>query len=267
MITSSSNPQLKNIVQLNQKAKARREQGLYVVEGYKMYREAPKEQIKKVYVSSRFLEKHPEIRKEHPDAEEVEDRIFASVSDTRTPQGILCVMHQQSWTLEKMLEKENPLLMILEDLQDPGNVGTIFRTAEGAGVDGIILTKNSVDIYNPKTIRSTMGSVYRVPFLYTDRIVEVLGELMVHDVRTFAAHLNGERDYDREDYRKGTAFFIGNEGNGLSDELAGMADRLIKIPMGGQLESLNAAMAAGILMYESSRQRRHGCGDLKSGKD
>lgn len=257
MITSSSNVQLKNIVQLNKKAKVRKEQGLYVVEGYKMYMEAPKNQIEKIYAASHFLEKHPEIRKEHPNLEEVDDRVFAAVSDTRTPQGILCLMRQPSWSLGEMLGKENPFLMVLEDLQDPGNVGTIFRTAEGAGVDGIILTKNCVDIYNPKTIRSTMGSIYRVPFFYTDNIEQVLGELMVHDVRTFAAHLNGERDYDREDYRSGSAFFIGNEGNGLTDELSNLADRLVKIPMCGQLESLNAAMAAGILMYEAARQRRN----------
>ena len=256
MITSSSNPQMKNIVQLNKKAKARREQGLYVVEVYKMYLEAPEEQIEKIYGASHFLEKHPEIRQKHPDLEEVDDRVFAAVSDTQTPQGILCLMRRPRWDIKRMLEKENPFLMVLEDLQDPGNVGTIFRTAEGAGVDGIILTKNCVDIYNPKTIRSTMGSIYRVPFFYTDKIEEVLGELMVHDVRTFAAHLNGERDYDREDYKRGTAFFIGNEGNGLTDDLANMADRLVKIPMCGQLESLNAAMAAGILMYEAARQRR-----------
>lgn len=256
MITSNSNVQLKNIVQLNKKAKARKEQSLYVVEGYKMYLEAPKKQIEKIYAASHFLGKHPEIRQKHPNLEEVDDRVFAAVSDTQTPQGILCLMRQPSWGLGDMLKKENPFLMILEDLQDPGNVGTIFRTAEGAGVDGIILTKNCVDIYNPKTIRSTMGSVYRVPFFYTDKIEKVLGELMVQGVRTYAAHLNGERDYDREDYSHGTAFFIGNEGNGLTDELSNMADRLVKIPMCGQLESLNAAMAAGILMYEASRQRR-----------
>lgn len=257
MITSSSNPQLKNIVQLNKKAKVRREQGLYVVEGYKMYLEAPKEQIEKIYAASHFLDKHPEIRQKHPDLEEVDDRVFAAISDTQTPQGILCLMRQPSWDIKKILEKEHPFLMVLEDLQDPGNVGTIFRTAEGAGVDGIILTKNCVDIYNPKTIRSTMGSIYRVPFFYTDKIEKVLGELRIYDVRTFAAHLNGERDYDREDYKKGTAFFIGNEGNGLTDDLANRADRLVKIPMCGQLESLNAAMAAGILMYEAARQRRN----------
>lgn len=256
MITSSSNAQLKNIQQLNKKAKARKEQGLFVAEGLKMYREAPREQIEKVYAAEHFLARHPEIRTEHPDCEVVEDRVFAAVSDTQTPQGILCLIRQMPWDIHKVLERKAPFFVLLEDLQDPGNVGTILRTAEGAGVDGVIMTKNCVDIYNPKTIRSTMGSIYRVPVLVTDELDEVLGELMVHGVRTFAAHLGGERDYDREDYTGGTAIMIGNEGNGLSDELANRADRLVKIPMRGQVESLNAAMAAGILMYEAARQRR-----------
>ena len=157
-----------------------------------------------------------------------------------------------------MLEDaDKPLFMILEDLQDPGNLGTIIRTGEGAGVTGVILSKTSVDVFNPKVIRSTMGSVYRVPVLYVDSIEEeVLPMLKTHGTTTYAAHLKGENNYDQEDYGKGTAFFIGNEGNGLSDELTACADTLIKIPMAGQVESLNAAMASGILMYEAARQRR-----------
>lgn len=256
MITSSNNPQLKTISQLNKKAKLRREQGLYVVEGWKMYLEAPKNEIEKVYVSEHFLDKHPEILKEQPHCEVVQDKIFTAVSDTQTPQGILCIMRQKKRNLEDILKKENPFLVFLEDLQDPGNVGTIIRTAEGAGVDGVIMTKNCVDIYNPKTIRSTMGSIYRVPFFVVDAVDEVLKELQVHKIKTYAAHLAGENDYDCEDYTTGTAILIGNEGNGLSDELSGRADCLVKIPMCGQLESLNAAMAAGIFMYEAARQRR-----------
>ena len=95
----------------------------------------------------------------------VDDRIFRQISDTKTPQGILCLLRCPHYRLEKILEKENPLLMVLEDLQDPGNVGTIIRTAEGAGADGILLSKNTVDIFNPKVIRSTMGSIYRMPAL------------------------------------------------------------------------------------------------------
>ena len=158
-----------------------------------------------------------------------------------------------------MIPKDRPaLLMILEDLQDPGNLGTILRTGEGAGVTGIILSKNSVDIYNPKVIRSTMGSVYRVPFCYTSSIrEEILPWLREKKITGYAAHLEGKNSYDREDYTKGTAFFIGNEGNGLSRELSEKADIWIRIPMEGQVESLNAAMASGILMYEAYRQRRN----------
>ena len=139
----------------------------------------------------------------------------------------------------------------------PGGSGDHrLRTAEGAGADGIILNRASVDLYNPKTIRSTMGSVYRMPFLYVEEIEEILPELKRRNIRTYAAHLKGKNCYDEEDYRTGTAFFIGNEGNGLSERLSRMADVRIRIPMEGSLESLNAAVAASILMYEVNRQRR-----------
>lgn len=256
MITSSSNPQLKNIVQLNKKAKVRKEQGLFVVEGWKMYTEAPGDQLEKVYISEHFLEKHPEVMQERPDCEVVADRAFLAVSDTQTPQGILCLVRQRKQELEEILKKEHPFLVLLEDLQDPGNVGTIIRTAEGAGVDGVIMTGNCVDIYNPKTIRSTMGSIYRVPFFITEDLNETLRLLKRHKVTTYAAHLRGKQDYDGEDYRGGTVIMIGNEGNGLSEHLSEQADCLVKIPMCGQVESLNAAMAAGIFMYEAARQRR-----------
>lgn len=256
MITSSSNSKLKNIVQLNKKSKVRREQGLYVVEGYKMYQEAPKQQIDQIYLSAHFAQEHPEIAKEYPNCEVVEDRVFFSISDTKTPQGILCLMKQQKYSLETALEKEFPFYIVLEDLQDPGNVGTIIRTAEGAGVDGVILSKNCVDIYNPKTIRSTMGSIYRVPFFLEDDMEMVMKRMKNKGVKTYAAHLLGEKNYDKEDFCGGAAILIGNEGNGLSQWMSDQADCLIKIPMCGKVESLNAAMAAGILMYEVARQRR-----------
>lgn len=267
MITSTSNVQIKKVQQILKKAKVRREEQVFAVEGIKMFKEAPKERIQKVYLADSFAKKQEcreileskEISAEDDrKVEIVEDRVFKSLSDTVTPQGVLCLIKMHSCTLEDIMNRnEKPLLMILEDLQDPGNLGTIIRTGEGAGVTGVILSKNSVDIFNPKVIRSTMGSVYRMPVLYVDSIIgEVLPELKKREITTYAAHLKGANDYDEEDYKKGTAFFIGNEGNGLTDELSAEADTLIKIPMEGRVESLNAAMASGILMYEAFRQRR-----------
>lgn len=268
MITSTSNGQIKKIQQLLKKSRTRKEEGLFVAEGIKMFREAPPERIEKIYLGASFAEKGiwREILREKGLEEKaesltevVEDKVFKSLSDTVTPQGVLCLIRIKESTLEEMIPEEKPaLLMILEDLQDPGNLGTILRTGEGAGVTGIILSKNSVDIYNPKVIRSTMGSVYRVPFCYTSSIQEeILPWLREKKITGYAAHLEGKNSYDQEDYTKATAFFIGNEGNGLSRELSQKADIWIRIPMEGQVESLNAAMASGILMYEAYRQRRN----------
>jgi TrmH family RNA methyltransferase len=146
--------------------------------------------------------------------------------------------------------------MILEDLQDPGNLGTIMRAGEGAGISGIILSHNCVDIYNPKTIRSTMGSIYRVPFIYVEDLKEAVTLLKDNKISIYAAHLKQSQDYEKLNFKESTAFMIGNEGNGLSDQLSNMADAYLKIPMLGKVESLNAAIAASVLMYEVARQRR-----------
>lgn len=256
MITSTSNPQVKNLQQLKKKASARNEQDVFLVEGLKMFQEAPKDRICKVYVSRSLYEEKGADFFGDQDLEVLDDRVYAAVSDTKTPQGVLCVMKQYHYTLDDLTRSKAPFLMILEDLQDPGNLGTILRTAEGAGVDGIILSRTSVDLYNPKTIRATMGSAYRMPFFYADDLEAVLAELKKRGIRTYAAHLQGKHCYDEEDYQEGTAFLIGNEGNGLSERLSSCADVWIRIPMHGKVESLNAAVAASILMYEVCRQRR-----------
>lgn len=250
---------------LNKKAKERKKQDVFLAEGLKMFCEAPRDRLVKTYVSESFLtEKEHEKILEGIDYEVVKDSVFSQMSDTLTPQGILTIVRQSHYSMEEIgKDAEKPLFLVLEDLQDPGNVGTIFRTAEGAGVTGIIMTKNCVDIYNPKTIRSTMGSVYRVPFACVENLDEVLEWFKGKGIATYAAHLKGKNFYDQEDYTRGTAFFIGNEGNGLSDELSEKADCRIRIPMEGKLESLNAGVASAILMYEASRQRRSGLVQLR----
>ena len=258
MITSNSNKQIKALSQLVQKSKARRSEGLYVVEGIRMFREAPSEMIQGVYVSESFASK-PENMKalEGRLYEVLSDSVYTHVSDTKTPQGILVVLKMNKYTPADILQKSaSPLILVLENIQDPGNLGTMFRTGEGAGVSGIIMDRNTVDVYNPKTIRSTMGSIYRVPFIIADDLAGTVEGLKKSGISVYAAHLEGSVPYDEPDYKKGSAFMIGNEGNGLTSELTSHADRYIRIPMGGQLESLNAAMAAGILMYEANRQRR-----------
>lgn len=256
MISSSSNTQVRRIIKLNQKAKERKSRKVFITEGYKMFQEAPKEWILNVYVTQKFEQQHMEELQEY-NYELVSDSAFGQMSDTLTPQGILCVIKMPLYSLDDVLCGANPLCMIVEDLQDPGNLGTIVRTSEGAGVTGILLSKNTVDLFNPKTIRATMGSIYRMPYVYIEDLRSILPELNVRKITTYAAHLNGVRIYDGEDYTGATAFLIGNEGNGLSRELSEKADRLIRIPMEGKVESLNAAVASSILIYEASRQRRN----------
>lgn len=257
MITSLNNGQVKNVIQLNQKAKARREQGLFIAEGRKMFWEAPASWISRVYVSENLSgdETLMERARQFP-CEIVTDTVFRQMSDTQTPQGVLTVLKKPSYCIEDILKGEHPLVMVLEDLQDPGNAGTIIRTGEGAGIRGVFLTKTCVDITNPKVIRSTMGSIYRMPFLYVEDVVSLKEKFRERQIFSYAAHLKGKNTYDEESYTGGTAFFIGNEGKGLTEQAAEAADCLVRIPMCGQVESLNAAMAAGILMYEAARQRR-----------
>ena len=269
MITSTANRQVKLLMQLNKKRKARDEQGVFLAEGPKMLENVPAERIVKAYFSESWYKEHAH-GSAIPDAswagglssagyefEVMEDHIFASVSGTETPQGVLLIVKRSETPLEMMLEAPNPLLVVLENLQDPGNLGTILRTAEGAGADGVILCNNCVDLYNPKTVRSTMGSIFRVPVCRPGDGVSVASRLRKAGIHTYAAHLDGSVFYDEADYREGCAFLIGNESAGLSAPLTKAAEHLIKIPMAGGLESLNASVAASILMYEAVRQRRN----------
>lgn len=259
MITSTKNQQIRTVIELKKKAKARSESGLFAVEGIRMAAELPKERVEQVYVSESFL-KHPEhgpVLGRFPSFETVSDSVFSAMSDTKTPQGILALVKKREYTLEEMLAGgQKPFLMLLENLQDPGNLGTIVRAGEGAGITGVIMSRDTVDIYNPKVIRSTMGSLFRIPFLYTEDLGETVRFLKKNHVKILAAHLDGAVVYDEEDCTGALGFLIGNEGNGLSEEIGALADARIKIPMAGQVESLNAAVAASVLMFETARQRR-----------
>lgn len=257
IITSASNQQMKNIRELLGKPKERRRQQCFVAEGIRMVAETPEERLVRMYVSESFFKNPPDMRGLNlREAIVVQDQVFRQISDTRNPQGILAIVRQSENTLEQMLRQKNPLLLFLENIQDPGNLGTMMRTAEGAGVTGLVMSRDTVDIYNPKTIRATMGSLYRMPFVYVEDFCGAIRQAKDAGVRIYAAHLQGKTAYDGMDYRGASGFIIGNEGNGLTDEAAASASGYIRIPMAGQVESLNAAVAAAVLMYEASRQRR-----------
>mgnify|MGYP000086134977 FL=1 len=253
MITSTSNTQIKELAKLQKKSRLRDERGIFLVEGPRMVEEIPKERIERLYISESFERKNPAYIKDlGVSAEVLSDTVFSYVSDTKNPQGILAIVKRLEYTMEDILgksaskceeksgEKEKnpqnhqirvPHVIVLDNLQDPGNLGTIFRTAEAAGATGILLSSDSVDVYNPKVIRSTMGAVFRMPFFYVKDLPAAVKSLSSQGIRTYAAHLNGKNVYDEEDYTEGCAFLIGNEGNGLRDEVSECADCLIRIPM------------------------------------
>ena len=163
-----------------------------------------------------------------------------------------------SYDKEALLQKEDGVWVALEDLRDPGNLGTILRTSEAAGVTGIILSGSSVDMYNPKVVRSTMGAIFRVPHFYAEDFLQEMEAFQKGGATLYAAHLSGTQYYDEPEYAGRTVIMIGNEANGLSDAAAEKADCLVKIPMEGKAESLNAAVATSLFVYEAYRKRRIG---------
>ncbi len=263
MITSTANNKIKNLTKLIKTAKERKKQDVFVVEGVRMFAEIPKELHVETYATESFYEKHAHLF-EGLSFELVSDHIMESVSDTKTPQGVISIVKRLHYNVDEVcgetdymrtLGIEKPLVMALENLQDPGNLGTILRTAEGAGVTGVLMSADTVDIYNPKVVRATMGAIFRIPFCYVENLTDCIRSYNEVGYATYSAHLQGKTFYDY-DYKDSTIFCIGNEGNGLTKELSDATSSKVLIPMMGRVESLNAATAATVLMYEAMRQRR-----------
>ena len=239
MITSTGNARVKNVIQLQTRARARKDSRQFVAEGFRMVSEAPADRIVSIYASETFARCNSGYMSTiQVPYETVSDNVFAQMSDTRTPQGILAVIKMAEYGIGDIIAHDNCLYVIVENLQDPGNLGTIIRMSEAAGVDGIIMSPNTVDIYNPKTIRSTMGSLYRVPFVYADDFAGTLEQMKSKGVELYAAHLEGSVEYTEPDYTKASAFVIGNEGNGLTDAVTNICSNRIRIPMAGNVTFL-----------------------------
>lgn len=263
-ITSKDNKQVKHVSALLKKGKLRRESQTFVVEGPRMLFETPVDDFEHVYVSESFLEDPLGYQDEYDalmailgesKVDIVTDNVFSAMSDTKTPQGILAIVKMNP---TDVAIKHDGAYIVLEDIQDPGNLGTIIRTAEAAGMDGIILSDACADIYSPKVVRATMGCLYRMPIMVCgdrEEFMDTLEYLKTSGIELYAAALRDSVSYDFVDMKKACAVLIGNEGNGLTEESIAISCPIF-IPMAGEVESLNAAVAASVLMYEIARQRR-----------
>lgn len=260
-INSSQNPVVKEVKALKEK-KHREAKKLFFIEGIRFVEEALNEkvQINKVLISDHLNEVNGGndiIRKlEISDFPlyKLPHKLFKEISDTENPQGVLAVLNTKNYTLDDIRNK-NSFFVILDSIQDPGNLGTIIRTADAAGAAAVILSKGCVDVYNPKVLRSTMGSLFHIPVCYDQDIVKVMKEMKSIGIRLCAAHLEGSIDYFDLGLKEKVALIIGNEANGISEGVKNEADTLVKIPMPGRAESLNASVAAGLLIYEVARNR------------
>ena len=250
MITSTSNSLIKHIKKLQTKKSYRHECGEFIIEGVRQVFDAA-DMCKTVLVSESFdapLPSFPCI------VETVSAHIMESVSETKNPQGIIAVARISTVSEEELI-KENGLYVFCDNVQDPGNLGTIIRTADAAGADGVILGEGCADLFNPKTVRSTMSSIFNVPVCVSKSSKKTFEYFKAHGVKIFGSTPHTDILIYREDFTGPSMLVLGNEANGISDELLTMCDACVKIPMVGGAESLNVATAGAILIYEAVRQK------------
>lgn len=234
--------------------KGRNKEQKYIIEGFRLIQEAFKAgcKIDSIVVNNDGEKKLNQYLEQYVDSIKVylmEDSLFSQLTSTENPQGIIAILEIE----DKREKLKGDFYLLCDKVQDPGNLGTIIRTAHAAGVTGIILTKGTVDIYNDKVIRSTMGSIFYVPIIH-DNDLSFLKELKIDGFSLVATSLQESNDFFREDLSGKIILSVGNEGNGISDEIFEMADIKVKIPMPGGAESLNVAIATSIILFERVRQ-------------
>ena len=256
-ITSKDNETIKYIKKLKEK-KYRDQYNEFIVEGIKMIEEAIQEnaQIKSIIIcddcktqGNLSSELMYEIAKMN--CIYVSEKVFSSITDVTNPQGIMAII-QKPENDEKTIDYNSQIYLILDNIQDPGNMGTILRTADSLNIKQIIVSKGSADIYNPKVVRSTMGAIFRVKSIETENLVKTIKELKKHKITVYATDLKTDKSIYDVNYNK-SAIIIGNEANGVSDDILKEANERIKIPMIGKTESLNAAVATSVILYQAYR--------------
>ncbi|MBI3354258.1 MAG: RNA methyltransferase [Nitrospirae bacterium] len=261
-ITSRANPLIKSLHLLKGREK-RRESDLFICEGLKLVVEAVKcgSEIKNILISPRFNES--KIKGVIPDRIDglninvinTTDSVLDYLSDTATHQGIIAVVKKRFWREEDLFKGDYGIIIFLYMLQDPGNLGTIIRAAEAGGVKGIVLAKGTVDLYNPKVVRASMGSIFRMPIIRIDSADDFIKKAKGLGYRCVGLFPSGKNEYFREDLTGPIVLAFGQEGSGLPDDIGRLMDVKINIPMTGSVESLNVAVSAAIMIYEGFRQR------------
>lgn len=259
VITSKDNEIIKNIRKLKDK-KYRDQTNKYIVEGLKLIEEAIEEnaQIKQIVICEDCLEGEGCLEQRFLyqiakfDCIYVSRKIFTLLTDVVNPQGLLAIIEKTS--SEDEINYVEDIIIVLDGIQDPGNLGTILRTIDSTGLTQVILSKTSVDAYNPKVVRSTMGAIFRVKIIEAENLVETLKNMKKHKYKVVATSLSGTKSIYEMDLNK-KVIVIGNESNGVSREILEVADEKTKIPMLGKTESLNAGIATGVILYEYVRRK------------
>lgn len=257
IITSKDNDFIKHVKKLKEK-KYRDEYNEFIIEGIKITQEAIEEKAKiKAVIICEDCKNQSAIPNEllyevaKMNCIYVSEKVFMSISDVTNPQGIMAIIEKENEENLK-IDFSNDKILILDNIQDPGNMGTIIRTCDSLNMKQIIVSKGSSDIYNPKVVRATMGAIFRIKIIESDDLVKTIKELKKHKFKVYATDLKTKNTIYNVDYKK-SAVIIGNEANGVSQEVLDESSYRIKIPMLGKSESLNAGVAASIVLYEMFR--------------
>lgn len=255
IISSSENNKIKNLIKLQEKSRERKKQELFVIDGLREIKEALKGGIiiEEVFVCPDIVGENfsdfSDIKTFY-----VSENIYRKISYKEKPAGVLAVAQSKSLELASLKMNKNPLLVILEAVEKPGNLGAIVRSAYAAGVDAIILNDEQTDIYNPNVIRASEGLIFRLPVIIANR-ENTIKFLHEKNIKILAAALGGAKNYVAANFKEPSAILLGTEATGLSKEWLDEADETIKIPMKGGIDSLNVSVSAAILIFEAWRQR------------
>jgi RNA methyltransferase, TrmH family len=268
MLDNPRSARVRGVAQLQRK-ESRSETGLFLLEGPQSVAEAltwRPELIEDLFVTPTALERYVDLRAAieaaakagfEVEVEFATEDVIDAMADTVTPQGVIAVCRQFPTSLKDIVAGEPKLLAILEEVRDPGNAGTIIRVADAAGADGVIISGRSVDLYNPKVVRATTGSLFHIPVAVVPELSTVLERFRGSDIQIVAADIKGDDLLEtRATLAAPTAWLFGNEARGLTDEQLAMADRAIAVPIYGKAESMNLATAASVCLYESAFAQR-----------